>query len=53
MKQLKLSKGHMIYKEGQISLGIYVLFKGTVNYMKNVQYRQPIGSKTKNKWFIE
>lgn len=36
MKQLKLSKGHVLFKEGQISQGIYLIQSGTLNYLKNV-----------------
>jgi CRP-like cAMP-binding protein len=53
MKHFKLSKGHILFREGEVVTGIYVVQKGTLKYMKRVPYRQPISSKTKNKWFVE
>lgn len=43
----------MLYKENQLSDGIYLIKSGTLKYLKKVPYETPIESTTKNKWFIE
>jgi CRP-like cAMP-binding protein len=44
MKQMKINKGHTLFKENENVTGIYVIQKGTLKYMKKIQYKQPIGS---------
>ena len=51
LKNIKLTKGQVVYKEGDPIDGFYLIMEGAVKYTKLVNYLQPIQSQTSNKWF--
>jgi CRP-like cAMP-binding protein len=51
MKRMKLTKGKVLYKEGDIIKGIYVVDSGQLKYTKRVKYSVPLTNQTQNPWF--
>jgi len=50
LKTLILKKGQVLYKEGDIANGVYLVVNGGVKYQKMSEFYVPIESKTNNKW---
>lgn len=46
MKQISMVKGHVLYCQGEIIDGIYLVESGHFSYVKQVDYKEPIQSKT-------
>ena len=52
MRHLRLARNQSLYNETEQVKGIYMLQSGTLRLVKNVTFKEPIASKTKNKWFV-
>jgi hypothetical protein len=50
---MKMTKGKVLFEEGERINGIYLIDKGRVIYTKKVDYTIPITNQTKNQWFVE
>lgn len=50
MDLITMVKGQRLYEEGDEADGIYLIRKGVLKYMKNVECKMPMRTMTKNHW---